>query len=144
MSSRQDPVRCEAMPFMQTKKILVVEDDEVTQKLFSDALKSAGYEVFTASDASTAVKVARTEQPDLITLDINLSMNSPGDSWDGFTVAGWVRRLNESKSVRIVVISGSQEPGEVVEKAAIAGVNTFLPKPVSKAQLLKVVADTLK
>ena len=129
---------------MQTKKILVVEDDEVTQKLFSDALKSAGYEVFTASDASTAVKVARTEQPDLITLDINLSMNSPGDSWDGFTVAGWVRRLNESKSVRIVVISGSQEPGEVVEKAAIAGVNTFLPKPVSKAQLLKVVADTLK
>ena len=64
---------------MTPKKILVVEDDKVTQKLIADSLKSAGYEVFTARNSATAVKIAHEEEPDLIALDIELAKDSPYD-----------------------------------------------------------------
>ena len=132
---------------MNAKKILVVEDDKVTQKLISGTLKAAGYQVFTAEDAVTAVQIARTEDPDLITLDINLAIGSPDNSWDGFTVAGWLRRLKagEKGEARpaFVVISGL-EPDKIIEKAAAIGAYTFLPKPFEKQKLLNIVAEALK
>jgi two-component system, OmpR family, alkaline phosphatase synthesis response regulator PhoP len=130
---------------MTPKKILVVEDDKVIQKLIADTLKAAGYEVLTARNSATAVKLAREEEPDLVTLDIELAKDSPDDSWDGFSVAGWLRRLHEGKQKPIlVVISGSREPDKIVEQASALGVHTCLTKPVDKKQLLEAVAGALK
>jgi CheY-like chemotaxis protein len=130
---------------MQAKKILVVEDDQVTQKLIADCLRSAGYEVFTAHSSATAIKVAREEDPDLVTLDIELTKDSPEDTWDGISVANWLRRLNEGKAKPILmVISGNQRPDKVIEKAAEVGVYTCLMKPVEKQELLDAVASAFK
>ncbi len=129
---------------MNAKRILVVEDDKVTQKLIADSLATAGYEVFTAHNAATAVKVARQEDPDLITLDIELAKDSPDDSWDGFSVASWVRRLHGGKTRPVlVVISGSREPYKLIENAADVGVYTCLIKLVEKQQLFNTVATAL-
>jgi CheY-like chemotaxis protein len=131
---------------MNAKKILVVEDDKVTQTLISGALKSAGYQVFVAEDASTAVQLARAEAPDLVTLDINLEIGSPDNVWDGFTVASWLRRLNEGEEGKlrpIVVVVSGLEPDKIIEKAASIGAYTFLPKPFEKQKLLSIVAQAL-
>jgi CheY-like chemotaxis protein len=130
---------------MNAKKILVVEDDKVTQKLIADVLKAAGYEVFTAHNSATAVKLAREQQPDLVTLDIELAKDSPDDSWDGFSIAGWLKRLNpgDPKPV-IIVVSGSREPDKLVERAADVGIYTCLTKPVEKQRLLDTIAAALK
>ena len=129
---------------MNAKRILVV-DDRVTQKILADTLKSAGYEVFTAHNAATAVKIAREQDPDLVTLDIELAKDSPDDSWDGFSIAGWLRRMGrgDQKPV-IVVVSGNIDPGKIVERAAGLGVYTCLTKPVEKQKLLDTVAAALK
>jgi CheY-like chemotaxis protein len=130
---------------MTPKKILVVEDNRVIQKLIADTLKSAGYVVITAHDAAPAVKLAREEDPDLVTLDIELASDSPEDSWDGFNVAGWLRRLHKDKARPvIIVISGSRDPGKMVEQASALGIHTCLAKPVKKQQLLETVAEALK
>ena len=130
---------------MKAKRILVVEDDKVTQKVIADALKAAGYEVFTARSAATAVKAAREQQPDLITLDIELTKDSPDDSWDGFSVAGWLKRINEGKAnPAIVVVSGNPNPAKVAEKAASLGAYACLSKPIEKQKLLDTVAAALK
>ena len=130
---------------MKPKKILVVEDDKVIQKLIADTLRAAGYDVLTAHNSATAVKVAREENPDLVTLDIELAKDSPDDSWDGFSIAGWLRRLNEGKTTPILrVISGSREPDKIIERAANVGVYTCLTKPVDKKQLLEAVAAAFK
>jgi len=130
---------------MTPKKILVVEDDRVVLKLIADTLRAAGYEVLTACNSATAVKLDREQEPDLVTLDIELGKDSPEDSWDGFSIAGWLRRLHEGnpKPV-IVVISGNQDPGKIIEQAAKVGVHTCLTKPVDKKQLLEAVAEALK
>jgi CheY-like chemotaxis protein len=130
---------------MKAKKILVVEDDRVTQKIIVDVLKSAGYEVSAARTAAAAVKVAREQDPDLITLDIELATDSPDDSWDGFSVAGWLRWMNKGRPKPvIVVISGHSDPGKLIEKAASVGVYTCLPKPIEKQKLLDAVDAALK
>jgi CheY-like chemotaxis protein len=131
--------------YMTPKRILVVEDDKVTQKLFADALKAAGYEVLTAHNSATAVKLAREQEPDLVTLDVELAKDSPDDSWDGFSIAGWLRRLHEGKPKPIlIVISGSRQPDEIVKQASQLGIYTCLTKPVDKKQLLETVAGALK
>ena len=132
---------------MDSKKILVVEDDKVTQKLISGALRSAGYQVFTAEDAATAMQIIRKEDPDLVSLDINLASLSPEDAWDGFTVGHWLRRLHEGEKGKprpcVVVLSGLG-PEKILEKAAAIGAYTFLPKPFEKQKLLSIVAEALK
>jgi CheY-like chemotaxis protein len=46
---------------MNSKKILIVDDDIVTQKIISDILVAAKYQVAIVSDAASAVKAARYE-----------------------------------------------------------------------------------
>jgi CheY-like chemotaxis protein len=130
---------------MNTKKILVVEDDRIVQKVIADTLKGAGYEVMTARNSATAVKLAREQMPALVTLDIELAKDSPDDSWDGFSIASWLRRLHEGKPTPIiVVISGNQNPAKIVERAATLGVYTCMTKPVDKQKLLETVAAALQ
>jgi len=130
---------------MKAKRILVVEDDKLTQKVIADVLRSAGYEVDTAHNGATAVKSARENEPDLVTLDIQLAKDSPDDSWDGFSVAGWLKRMNEGKANPvIVVLSGNPNPAMVAKRAASLGAHACLKKPVEKRELLDAVAAALK
>lgn len=129
---------------MNAKKILVVEDDKVTQKLIVDTLRSAGYEVATAHDGATAMKTARELKPDLITLDVLLAKNSPDDSWDGFGLATWLRRINEGKPIPAIVVVSGLEPAHIIEKAAAVGAYSVLPKPFAKQRLLDIVAEALR
>jgi len=128
---------------MKSKKILVVDDDNVTRKIITDILVAAGYQVVTAADAVSAVNAARSEEPDLITLDVMLPADSPTDSMDGLKLARWLQRLNPEKKIPTIIISGL-EPGDLIEEAAAVGAYTFLPKPFEKAQLLAAVKAALK
>jgi CheY-like chemotaxis protein len=129
---------------MKARRILVVEDDKLTQKLIADVLRSAGYEVDTAHNGATAVKSARENEPDLVTLDIHLAKDSPDDSWDGFSVASWLRRVNEGKPIPIIIVVSGLDPGQNIESAAAVGAYTFLPKPIEKKKLLEAVAAALE
>src|ERR1035437_7900027 len=103
---------------MKARRILVVEDDKVTQKVIVDILSSAGYEVDTAHNGATAVKSARENAPDLVTFHIHLAKDSPDVSWDGFSVANWLRRINEGQPVPIIIAISGQDPGQNIENAA--------------------------
>lgn len=129
---------------MSSKKILVIEDDPVTQKVIADALRSSGYEVVTAKDGAGAVQSAREQKPDLITLDIKLAKESPDDHWDGFSVARWLMRITDEASMPALIVISSLDPEEVIEHAADVGAHTFLPKPFAKQKLLDLVAEALQ
>src|SRR5215510_7735447 len=72
------------------KRIVVVEDERVTQTVISVMLKGAGYSVVAARDAAEALSVIRAEIPHLITLDIDLSRDASGPTWDGYHVVEWL------------------------------------------------------
>jgi CheY-like chemotaxis protein len=124
------------------KKILVVDDNEIILKTTSMKLTSAGYKVFTALDGSEGVAAVRTEKPDLVLLDITFPPDVSGVQWDGFRIMEWLHRVDETKRIPIIVISGVVEEKNK-KRAMDSGAIAFFPKPVNFDEMLKVIRDTL-
>lgn len=124
------------------KKILVVDDNEIILKTISLKLQGAGYRISTALDGAEAVAAARKESPDLILLDINFPPYVGGVPWDGFRVMEWFRRLDSSKKIPIIIITGSDDP-KFKERATAGGAVAFFHKPIDHDDLLKVIRTTL-
>ena len=124
------------------KKILVVDDNEVILKTITLKLQGAGFNVVTALDGSEAVAAARQEEPDLILLDINFPPDVDGVPWDGFRIMNWFQRLDPSKKVPIIIITGLEDM-KSKEKATTSGAVAFFHKPINHDDLLKVVRATL-
>jgi CheY-like chemotaxis protein len=126
----------------QKKKILVVDDNEIILKTTSMKLQGAGYEVLTSLDPSEGVSAVRKEKPDLVLLDITFPPDVGGVSWDGFRIMEWLHRVDETKKIPIIVISGVVEEKNK-QRAVAAGAVAFFPKPVNFDEMLKVIRATL-
>ena len=124
------------------KKILVVDDNEIILKTTSMKLQSAGYQVFTALDGSEGVAAVRKIKPDLVLLDISFPPDVSGMSWDGFRIMDWLHRVDETKKIPIIVISGVVEEKNK-QRATASGAVAFFPKPVNFDEMIKVIRATL-
>jgi twitching motility two-component system response regulator PilH len=124
------------------KKILVVDDNEVIVKTIAVKLKSAGYTVITALDGAEAVAYVRKEKPDLILLDLTFPPDIAGVPWDGFRIMEWLHRVDESKKIPIIVITGGAGDKDK-ERSLASGAVAFLYKPLDHDELLKLVRATL-
>jgi len=124
------------------KKILVVDDNEIILKTTSMKLQSAGYQVFTALDGSEGVAAVRKIKPDLVLLDITFPPEVSGMSWDGFRIMDWLHRVDETKKIPIIVISGVVEEKNR-QRAIASGAVAFFPKPVNFDEMIQVIRETL-
>ena len=83
------------------RRVLVVDDDDDFREMMRQHLKHSGYVVFDARDAASALQIARTARPDVITVDLLM----PGiDGWN------FIEKLREEESlatIPIVVVSGA-------------------------------------
>jgi len=124
------------------RRILVVDDDPVVLKTTEIKLKAHGFAVTTAADGPSAIHSARSETPDLILLDLNF----PPDlalTWDGFSIMNWLRRLESTKNVPIIIFTGLQG-GSHYERARAAGVAGFFHKPLDFTPLMALIDRRLK
>jgi CheY-like chemotaxis protein len=135
------PIKPETATAPQNK-VLVVDDNEVIVKTISVKLKSAGLQVLTALDGSEAVAQVRKEKPDLILLDLGFPPDLGGVQWDGFRIMEWLRRVDESKKIPIIVITGGAGDKDK-ERALASGAVAFLYKPIDHEELLKLVKATV-
>jgi CheY-like chemotaxis protein len=130
---------------MNRKKILVVDDNPVIVRTLSLKLTSAGYDVVSATDGSEAVSAVRKEKPNLILLDIAFPpdvAHGGGVPWDGFLIIEWLRRIEEAKSIPVIVITGGENE-KYKERALALGATAFFQKPVDNDGLLDVITKTL-
>lgn len=74
---------------METRTILVVDDEESIRFLYREELEEEGFRVITAADGEEALRKVRNDKPDLITLDIRM----PG--MDGIEVLHRIREMNK-------------------------------------------------
>jgi CheY-like chemotaxis protein len=130
---------------MDSKTILIVDDDAVVRKSLSTTLTANGYKLILARDGGEAISAVRRDKPDLILLDINFPPDvghGGGVAWNGFLIIGWLRRMNEAKDIPILLITG--DTGQQRKEQAIkAGAVGLLNKPVSKDELLETVRHAL-
>jgi DNA-binding response OmpR family regulator len=115
-------------------KLLLVEDDQTLRETLAHNLKREGYQVVEAATGVAALNLARTEQPDLVLLDVMLP------ELDGLTVC---RTLRHETDVPIVMLTARS--GEVDRIVGLdSGADDYIVKPFSIGELLARVRAALR
>ena len=119
-----------------TQRILVVEDQEDNRRIIRDLLTSAGFELIEATDGEAGVRLAGTERPDLILMDIQLPV------LDGYEATRRIKADPELRAIPIVVVTSYALSGDDA-KAKAAGCDAYVAKPFSPRQLLATIQKFL-
>jgi two-component system sensor histidine kinase/response regulator len=111
------------------RKILVVEDNVINQKVAVGQLKVLGYESDVVNNGADAIEAVRRRPYDLILLDCQMP------DIDGYDVARAIRQLGKAtRRIPIVAMTAHTMDGER-EKCLAAGMDDYLAKPVSTQRL---------
>src|SRR5579872_3770667 len=82
-----------------SKKVLIVEDNDLNMKLFNDLLEAHGYNTLQTRDGVEALQMAREHRPDLILMDIQLPEVS------GLEVTKWIKEDEELRSIPVIAVT---------------------------------------
>jgi two-component system response regulator VicR len=117
------------------KKILVVDDERSIVDILDFNLKKAGYSVIRAYDGREGLDLARSENPDLILLDVMLP------HMDGFEVCKTLRA--EGSTIPIIMITAREEETDKVFGLEL-GADDYVTKPFSVRELLARVKTNIR
>lgn len=117
---------------MMSKKVLIVEDNELNMKLFHDLLDSQGYETLQTREGLQALAMAREHRPDLILMDIQLPEVS------GLEVTKWIKEDDNLKQIPVIAVTAFAMKGDE-EKIREGGCEAYIAKPISVTKFLETV-----
>jgi len=109
--------------------VLVVDDEQDSRFLMQHHLVDLGCEVLTASNAKDGIQLARAQQPDLITMDLQMP------DMDGWTALRVLKDDPETRDIPVVIASIVASEG----RGRLLGAVDLLNKPVERADLLRVI-----
>ena len=116
------------------QKILIVDDDSHIREVLHFALEKAGFDPLEAEDGQQALARFRSEQPDLVVLDIMMP------EMDGTDVC---RALRQSSRVPIVFLSSRDEEVDRIVGLELGG-DDYITKPFSPRELVARVRAVLR
>ena len=119
------------------QKILVVEDNELNLKLFCDLLRAHGYAAEPVRDGREAVERARSFQPDLIVMDIQMPYIS------GLELIEQLKGDAELKRMPIMAVTAYAAKGDE-ERIRDAGAEGYVSKPISLMKFIGSVRALLE
>lgn len=102
------------------KKIIIIEDDTVTQELYLNVLVKEGYTVIQAFNAQEGLNLVKSVKPHLIILDLML----PGDM-NGFDILERIKTDNVLKNIPVLVCTNLDSEQKLTKKM---GANDYLIK----------------
>ena len=112
---------------INTKKILVVEDNELNQELIDSILTEAGYTIVISGTGAEAIAEMKKQQPDVILLDMNLPDMACADVYNEFVALG--------NTAPIIAVSGYTK-AEIQKINPTIPFNDYLLKPVNAEELI--------
>jgi two-component system, cell cycle response regulator DivK len=117
-------------------KVLLVEDNEMNRDILFRRLSRRGYVVVFAVNGQQGVEMARSEQPDIILMDMSLPVM---DGWEA------TRRLKSDNAIRNVPLIGltAHAMSGDHEKALAAGCDDYDTKPVELDRLIEKIERLL-
>lgn len=120
-----------------TRTILIVDDEPEIVAIARDYLDRAGFRTLTAGDGPAAVRLARSERPDLVVLDLML----PG--MDGLDVTRTLRQDPVTRALPIIMLTARVEESDRLVGLEL-GADDYLTKPFSPRELVARVRAVLR
>ena len=117
-------------------KILIADDDMEMRESLVALLTHAGYKVIEAENGAEALELAKTELPSLIMLDIHMP------KMNGLEACKAIKADKVTRSIPVVMLTIEGSIAEIQEAIGY-GARTYLTKPSSKEEILKVVKSVL-
>ena len=121
------------LPRPATRRILIVEDNELNLKLLRDILEVHGYATVSTREGTAALALARDDPPDLILMDLQLPDIS------GFDAVRRLRNDEKTRGIPIVAVTAFAMVGDE-RKALDSGCDAYVAKPIDLRHFLEVVA----
>jgi two-component system, cell cycle response regulator DivK len=118
-------------------KILYIEDNAQNMRLVRKILVHAGYEMIEAEDGLSGLQAAAEHHPELILLDINLP------DIDGLEVAARLKSDTALTHIPVIALTANAMVGDR-ERLLAGGCDAYLPKPISRTDLLGAVESLLR
>ena len=115
------------------RRVLVVEDNDLNLKLFHDLLAIKHCDVITSREGHDAVALAKSEHPDLILMDIQLSGIS------GIDIIKTLKSCADTSKIPIIAVTAFAMKQDEI-KIMQSGCDMYLSKPVSINQFFDAVA----
>jgi CheY-like chemotaxis protein len=117
-------------------KILLVEDNEMNRDMLSRRLQKRGYEVVIAEDGEQGVRLAQSEAPALVLMDMSLPV------LDGWEATRHLKTDPVTRSIPVIALTAHAMAGDR-ERALEAGADDFDTKPVELTRLLEKIEALL-
>ena len=117
--------------------VLLVEDTEDNRFMMRRLLEMAGYQVVEAMNGEEAVKLAKSESPRLILMDLSLPVI------DGLAATRLIRKLPTCQSTPIIAVS-AHDTSDFQSEAIEAGCNSYVTKPIDFTDLEELIAKLLR
>jgi len=118
------------------KKIVLAEDEPQIARLVEFKLKKEGYQVICKGNGEEALAAIKTEEPDLILLDVMMPV------MDGYEVLRRVKEDENLKNIPVVMLTARAQERDVV-KGIDMGADDYITKPFHPAELLARVKRIL-
>ena len=119
-----------------TKKILIVDDEPNIVTALEFLLQRSGYEVLLAQDGEAALQQVEQHLPDLVLLDVMLSLKS------GYEVCQRMRERADWQHIKIIMLSAKGREAEV-NKGLSLGADCYVTKPFSNKELIAKIGELL-
>ena len=112
--------------------ILIVDDSKTDAYIHSGMLEKHGHKISFAEDGETGMKMAKTDQPDLILMDIVMP------DQNGFQLTRKISKAPETASIPIIIISTKSGETDIIYGMRQGAIN-YLVKPVKEDDLIAAV-----
>ncbi|RPF71254.1 response regulator [Aurantiacibacter spongiae] len=120
-----------------TKRILVVEDNDLNRKLFCDVLRASGFQVEPVSDGNLAIERARAFDPNLVVMDIQLQEIS------GLDLIATIKGDVDLSGVPVLAVTAYAGKGDE-QRIRESGAEGYLSKPVSIGPFMAAVRSLVE
>jgi DNA-binding response OmpR family regulator len=128
----------EPQPNPQTRKVLIIEDEHFISELYVRALTRAGYEVLVEVDGQKGLDLAKTNQYDIILLDLMIPTIT------GIEVLRQLRKPDAPKLKAKIVITTNLEQREEIRADIEAQADAYLVKAEMTPRELVEFLNTIK
>ena len=118
-----------------SKKILLIEDEEVLSRAIAAELKSAGFRVSRAFDGEEGLKQALNIKPDLILLDLMLPKKN------GFEVLEELKKSPTTKDIVVIIITALDQDEEIKKGLKLGADDYFVKSQHALGEIIEKVND---